>query len=334
MPPRDNELRKDFLLNRWVYFAPDRAKRPQLASPPPEAALDTADDPFAAGNESETPPEVFAIRDPTSQPNRPGWEVRIVPNRYPATDRDADFDATETPFETCAAGFGIHEVVIETPESTSHLTTRGVEQLIKILSAYRDRGQEILSDPRVQQIVIFKNHGRPAGATIPHTHSQIIGLPFVPRLIHDEQTAAQNYFDTHGKNIFADMLEHELDIGERIVLEDENIIACCPYASRFPCELLVIPRHDAPDFFTTPDDLLANCAAALQDVLLRLEQITSDGAYNIILHTSGKIPTSGYRWHLEIYPRLAHWAGFELGSECYINPVFPEESAKRLLTNK
>ncbi|CAF0703507.1 galactose-1-phosphate uridylyltransferase [Candidatus Methylacidithermus pantelleriae] len=333
-----SELRRDPIVgSRWVVFAPERRQRPQQL-PLPTWPLPSPS-PFVAGNERLTPPEIFAIRPAGSAPNSPGWKVRVVPNRFPALRVEGELGREPVGFYDRMNGIGAHEVIIETPDPSLELEEQTQEGVADVLRAFRARMADLRQDIRLRYVLIFKNVGALAGATIRHPHSQLIALPVVPRAVREKLHYAELHWEAKERNIFEDVLRSEQKSGERMVMENSSFAAFCPYASRFPFEVWIMPKFAAPDFYTLDEHNLALFAEILRGVLRKLRRGLKQVHYNFVIHTAPfRDPRSGlwslveqtFRWHMEILPRLSNVAGFEYGTGFYINPVFPEEAAEFL----
>ena len=301
-----SEWRCDPISGEMVLFAPNRARRPHAKSDQSNWTIPD-DDPFAEGQEHQTPGEVFAIRKPGTAPNTPGWSVRVVPNKFPAT--------------------GVHEVVIECPQRESHLSRLPIEQVQDVLLAYRTRMQSLSGEQTVRHVFVFKNHGRFAGASLLHAHSQLMGFPFVPPVVREGLESAKRA----SSEAFAHWIQDECENDSRIVRRTSRFVAFCPFASRFPYETCILPRWRSSHFEHTDDADLLELADVLRDVLRRLERVTGDAAYNYALHSA---PFSeehpNYRWHIRILPRITGLAGLELGGGTHVNLVLPEVAAAEL----
>lgn len=331
-----HEIRKDPLLNRRVLIAPDRAQRPVMLESEDVAASETFD-PFLEGNESQTPGETLAFRDAGTQPNGSGWRVRVIPNRFPAVSSEASaadlLPEEQTSFypET-SEGYGHHEVIVECPHYEERIERLPQSQIAEVLQAYRERIVAMHRDSRIQYVTVFKNNGEKAGASLGHSHSQLVALPFVPRTVQEEVESCQRHLEAHGVEFFSNLVAEEQRTGDRVVEETANFITICPYASRFPTEMCIVPQMSAARFEETSDELLMELAGMLQRNLLRLSILLNGPPYNYVLHNlpAGNEFNDAYRWHFEIYPRLTGIAGFECGTETFINPVPPEEAAQIL----
>ncbi|AEH51959.1 galactose-1-phosphate uridylyltransferase [Pseudothermotoga thermarum] len=325
------ELRKDPVIKRWVIIATERAKRPHDFVRPKVEEKSTFC-PFDYGNEHTTPPEVLAFRPADSSPNTPGWWVRVVPNKFGAVDPTLEprrygvgmFDAME--------GFGFHEVIIETPDHNTHLALMDYKQVEEVVWAYWHRYTALANNTLIKYILIFKNHGRDAGASLQHPHSQLIALPIVPKRVQEELDGSLDYYNYKERCVFCDIIREETYRKERVVEENEDFIAIEPFAARFPCETWILPKRHANSFGSIVEKEVKSFAKILKNTLYRMWKALDNPPYNFMLHTA---PTTGegkeyYHWHLEIVPRLTNVAGFEWGSGFYINPMPPEEAAKYL----
>jgi UDPglucose--hexose-1-phosphate uridylyltransferase len=230
------------------------------------------------------------------------------------------------------SGIGAHEVIIESPEHTATLPTMTDKQVEDILWAFRERTLDLKKDHRLRYILLFKNHGEPAGASLEHPHSQLIALPVIPKRVKEELDGAKQYYDFKERCVFCDIVRQEAQAGTRLVMETDRFIVIEPYAARFPFETWIVPkRHDSHFEDAGPPDL-QNLAWVLRSTLRKLDKTLEKPAYNFLIHTAPAQdpPMPHYHWHIEIMPRLTKVAGFEWGSGFYINPTPPEESAQFL----
>ncbi|WP_166824410.1 galactose-1-phosphate uridylyltransferase [Thalassoroseus pseudoceratinae] len=321
-----SEWRCEPISGDMILFAPDRVRRPHAKSDQIDWTL-PADDPFAEGQEHQTPGEVFALREPGTAANTPGWLVRVVPNKFPALSPGS---ATSSPagveFASHPAS-GVHEVIIECPQRESHLTRRPIEQTRNVLLAYRTRMQSLRDEKSVRHAFVFKNHGRFAGASLLHAHSQLMGFPFVPPMV----LKGLDYAQQSTGDAFTKLIQKELEDGLRVVRTSPQFVVFCPFASRFPYEMWLLPRRRSSHFEQTNNSDLFELADVLRDVLLRLEAVTGDAAYNFVLHSApfGE-EHPNYRWQIRILPRITGLAGLELGGGTHVNLVLPEDAAAEL----
>ena len=332
------ELRKDPIIGRWVIISSERGKRPtdfQGEQPKRKGGFC----PFDTGNEHTTPPEILSYREDGSAPNTPGWTLRVVANKFPALQIEGDLNKQGEGVFDKMNGIGAHEVIIETPFHDATLSTLPLKAVENVLWSYRDRIVDLKKDPRFQYVLIFKNEGEAAGASLEHSHSQLIALPIVPKRVREEIDGAKQYYDYKERCVYCDIIHQEQTMQERTVRETEHFLAFCPFAPRFPFEVWIMPKRHACEYTEIEQAELDDLAGLMKDVLLRIGRSLNRPPYNYILHTApNRIPRKGhwhtlgndFHWHIEIMPRLTRVAGFEWGSGFYINPTPPEEAARYL----
>jgi UDPglucose--hexose-1-phosphate uridylyltransferase len=326
------ELRKDPITGRWVIIAAERAMRPSDFIREPAIPAGGRFCPFCPGNEAKTPPEVLAYRPGGGRPNEPGWTLRVVPNKFPALRVEGELNRQGEGVYDRMNGVGAHEVVIETPD---HMLTMGElteKQVEDVFWAVRDRIVDLRRDKRLRYIIVFKNHGAAAGATLEHTHSQLIALPVVPKRAQEELDGSRRYFDYRERCIFCDILRQETDTGSRVILESEHFLAVTPYASRFPFEAWILPKRHVSHFEASEIPEIQNLGWLLRAVIRKIDKTLERPAYNLMIHSSPiqEGAMAHYHWHIEIIPKLTNAAGFEWGTGFYINPTPPEEAASFL----
>jgi len=325
------EIRKDPVTGRWVIIATDRSRRPSDFSRQPVVLKGGRFCPFCPGNEQKTPPEVLAFRQ-SGGPNEPGWTLRVVPNKFPALRVEGDFDRQGEGLYDKMNGIGAHEVIIETPDHNATLSDMPEKRVEDVFWALRDRFQDLKKDRRMRYILAFKNHGEAAGASLEHTHSQLIALPVVPRRVQEELEGSRRYYEMKERCIFCDIMRQEINTGTRVVLETDYFLVICPYAARFPFEIWILPRRHFSHFEHSDVPTFRNLGWVVPTVLREIDNVLERPAYNAIIHTA---PLQDpellyYHWHIELIPKLTKVAGFEWGTGFYINPTPPEESAKFL----
>ena len=325
------ELRKDPVIGRWVIISTERGKRPSSFSTP-EKKQTGGFCPLCPGNEDKTPPEVFAYRPHGSQPDTPGWSLRVVPNKFPALRIEGELDRRGEGIYDKMNGVGAHEVIIECPDHNETISTISSSHFEKVLLTYRNRINELYKDKRFKYVFIFRNQGETAGASLAHPHSQLIALPVVPKRLMEELNSSREYFSYKERCIFCDIVRQEKEQAVRIISENQEFLAIAPFASRFPFETWILPQRHNSSFEETSELLYASLAEIFSDVLRRLDVALGDPPYNFMLHTSpaNEKINDYYHWHFEIIPRLTRVAGFEWGSGFYINPTAPEDAAKFL----
>ena len=322
------DLRKDPIVGRWVIIATSRAKRPHDFDSTPQRQQGRFC-PFCEGNERATPNEILAYRRSGSQSNREGWRVRVVPNKFPALIIEGDLNKRGDGIYDMMQGVGAHEVIIESPKhvvSTSELTE---EQIREVLWVYRDRLVDLKKDSRFVYGMIFKNVGAAAGASLEHTHSQLIVTPIVPINVWEEMTGSLEFYNYRGRCVFCDMIQQELATEKRVVLDTPSFLAFCPFASRFPFETWVLPKTHASHYENIQRNEVDDLSGVMRQVIAKIEASLDQPAYNYIIHTApfDTQELGHYHWHIEIIPSLTKTAGFEWGTGFYINPVPPEQAA-------
>lgn len=325
------ELRKDPVVGRWVIIASERAQRPSdfVREPPPRRGAPCA---FCGGHEAETPPEILAGRPPHGRANAPGWSYRVVANKFPALRIEGDLELSGEGLFDQMNGVGAHEVVIETPDHDASLATLGVDTVTDVLIAFRERVLDLKKDPRFEYVLVFKNHGEAAGASLEHPHSQLIATPIIPIMVTEELAGASDYWERKERCVWCDILRQERRAGVRMIAETDGFAALAPFASRFPCETWLLPVRHRSAFEECDVDDLRGLARLLGDFLRRMNRVLGDPPFNFMLHSAPlREPALQYfHWHLEIIPILSRVAGFEWGSGFFINPLPPEDAAAAL----
>jgi UDPglucose--hexose-1-phosphate uridylyltransferase len=330
------ELRRDPVTGRWVIISTERWKRPNDFRLERAVSLGRDQCPFCPGREALTPPEVLSYRQNGGAPNTSGWDLRVVPNKYPALQVEGTLDRAGEGIFDRMNGIGAHEVIIETPDHDRSLAAMSEPEIERVLWAYRERILDLKRDIRLRYILVFKNHGAAAGATLEHTHSQLIALPIVPDFVREEIEGARKHFAVKERCVFCDVARQDLADGRRIVLENADIVVLAPYAPRFAFETWLLPKRHGARFEEAPRHEYESLARALKQVLQRMDRALETPAYNLIIHTAPFTDDVGavYHWHVEIMPKLTRVAGFEWGTGFYINPTSPEEAAQVLRTVK
>jgi UDPglucose--hexose-1-phosphate uridylyltransferase len=315
-----------------VIISTDRSKRPSDFLREPVRIHGTGFCPFCYGNEDKTPPEVDARRRDGGPRNGPGWSTRVVPNKFPALGIEGSLDRQGEGVFDKMSGIGAHEVIIESPEHNLTLGHLPEKHIVEVLEVYRDRMLDLKRDRRFKYILIFKNHGEAAGASLEHPHSQLIALPIVPKRVREEVDNSKTYWLHKERCIFCDIIRQELETGVRVIIESEDFVAVAPYAPRFPFETWLLPKQHGSAFENCASRMYEGLASLLKNILMRLDVALELPAYNYVIHTSpiGEETNDHYHWHMEMMPKLTKVAGFEWGTGFYINPTPPEESAQFL----
>ncbi len=343
-----SELRQDPITGIWVNIAGNRSNRPDNFSmnngkePPPDYDSKCV---LCVGNENLTPPELLAYR-------RDGvWWARTVPNKFPALSLDARIDehhstVNEGMFVRMPA-YGAHEVIVETASHSQDIHMRATDQVREMLWMYRDRLVAHHSDKGLENVLIFKNKGSEAGASLEHPHSQLTASPVHMQRLDSEMQGAERYFlgqtysERKGACVYCDMVNQELETRDRhgiaselnrVVSENIHYVAFLPFASQFPFETWIVPKTHQSDYtFISPDEV-TSLAIMVKDVFRKLQKALPHFDYNMVLHTTplNNGALEYYHWHFEITPRITKIAGFEIGSGNHINIVPPEKAAKFL----
>ncbi|KAF9599442.1 hypothetical protein IFM89_037333 [Coptis chinensis] len=329
--PKTPELRKDTVLNKWVIFSPARAKRPSdfkskspVTNPNPSSKPEC---PFCIGHEHECAPEIFRVNSTTNTCSN-NWKIRVIENLYPALSRNLDFESSPK-FENLVTGFGFHDVVIESPLHTVVLSDLDGSQVGDVLLAYKKRVQQLMLNESIQYVQVFKNHGASAGASMNHSHSQMIGLPIVPPSVSARFDSMKKCYDEMGKCGLCEIRCEEL-----LINESRHFFSIAPFAASFPFELWIVPKAHSSHFHELNNDEAVDLGGILKLMLLKLSRQLNDPPYNFMIHSSpfmvdaSQLPYA--HWFLQIVPQLSGVGGFEIGSGCNINPVFPEDAAKVL----
>jgi UDPglucose--hexose-1-phosphate uridylyltransferase len=287
---------------------------------------------FCPGNEAKTPPEILASRTPDSAPNGPGWSLRVVPNKFPALRIEGELEPSGEGLYDRMNGVGAHEVVIESPDHQATLATLPADTVADVLLAYRDRVVDLKKDPRFEYILVFKNHGAAAGASLEHPHSQLIATPIIPIMVSEELNGSSQYYRMKERCVWCDILHQERRSQRRMIVEANGFVAFAPFAPRFPFETWILPTHHRSAFEETGVEELRGLAEVLGEFLRRMDRVLQHPPFNFMLHTAPlrEGPLEHFHWHLEIIPKLTNVAGYEWGSGFFINPVPPEDAAAAL----
>ena len=324
------ELRKDPVVGRWVIISTERAKRPHEFPPEPSSRREGVC-PLCPGSERMTPPEILGYRQ-GGQPNDPNWTLRVVPNKFPALRIEGELGKAADGIYDRMHGIGAHEVVIESERHDVDLFDLPEKRFEDVLWAYRDRLLDLKKDHRFKSVLIFKNHGAAAGASLTHSHSQLIALPVIPKRVMEEMNGCKEYYRFRDRCLFCDIVVQEMDQKVRIVEETGEFLAFAPYAPRFPFETWIVPKRHQCAYEMIEGDQAKALASVFRRTLRRLNLALENPPFNFIVHSApfSERAVDFFHWHIEIMPKLTKVAGFEWGSGFYINPTPPEESAKYL----
>ena len=326
------QLRQNIATREWVIVATERAKRPEdftqtdKEKNKQELPEYSTQCPFCPGNEKTSPIENFSIR------NDKNWKVRVIPNKFPALVAEGKREFKNEGIVRHMDGFGIHEVIIETPLHNATIALMENTQVENIIKTYRNRYMFAVNDERIELVTIFKNHGPSAGASQEHSHSQMIASPVVPAHIRSRIEDAMRYYDDNMECVFCKMIKDEINAGERIVAQTENFAAFIPYAAFSPFHIWLLPKKHNPCFQHISDEEIKEFSGILKEVLSKIYHSLNNPDFNYVVRSlPGKARHNDFfHWYLSIVPRVTKTAGFEIGSGMYINVALPEQSAKFL----
>jgi len=336
-----NELRKDYLLDRWVVIATERGRRPTDFAKNQREKAKQGTCPMCPNNEHMTPPAVMVYlksgknikktKDKNSFRHK-NWLIRCIPNLYPAFTPPQK-TITEKQIKennNLALAVGHHEVIVESPNHDEHPANARLPQLELVINAYLDRLRTLSAKPYVKYVSIFRNHGIEAGASLSHAHSQIIATPFIPTTVREEMQASKHFYTQHEKCAFCNIIQKERK-DKRLILENSDFIAFSPWASINPMEFWIIPKKHEPTLLNMSQPEIKTFAKTLKTCLSGLKNLVNDPPYNYGFHlATQKSASSHFHWHLEVYPKLAIWAGFEKSTGIFINTISPETAAESL----
>lgn len=316
----------------WSIVAPQRSARP--LGPPGEFVRSPARCHFCPGNERETEPEVFALREPGSRHDAPGWRVRVVPNKYPAMlQHTGGLPARCSPYRLVPAR-GVHEVIVETPDHERRLVDFDADELTAVVEVYLSRLRAVSRAPGVRSVALFRNEGAAAGASQQHAHAQLVALPIVPGRLAGELAGACDYFRRRLGCITCHAVERESPDGHCLIAQNAHFVAMASFAPRFPYETWIVPKRHQHDFRSLEAGQVRSLSSLLQTVLHALNGLLTPFPFNLVLQTapvrSRQAVSRAFHWRLEIVPRLTTASGFELGSGVFIVAVSPEDAARRL----
>ncbi|MBI5694977.1 MAG: galactose-1-phosphate uridylyltransferase [Nitrospirae bacterium] len=324
-----SEIRKNLITGEYVILAPERAKRPSDFECPVkhEAPPERVDNcPFCPGNEDKTPPHNYIC------PDSGAWTCRCIPNKFSALSSEGDMWRNEEGLKVVMAGVGRHEVVIETPYHNRCLAVLPDEAMKCYMSTCLHRFNAFYADPRVEHVILFKNHGAAAGTSLEHPHSQIVGLPMTPAQVRHRAQDACDYFDDKGSCLVCRTIEEEASDGRRVIMETDNFLAFIPYAALSPFHTWIFPKRHMPCFTAITGTELDELAVVLKTVLWKVYKGLCNPDYNYVIRSGAPSDCNAdhLHWYVAIVPRVTKAAGFELGTGMYINPSIPEASAEFL----
>ncbi len=327
-----SEVRYNIITGDWVVIATERAKRPEDFSQfkqKREVPEYVPTCPFCPGCEDKTPEETFRISD-----NEGKWAVRSVPNKFSAFSPEGEVVRHKIDSRQFISGVGLHEVIVETPKHNMTTALLPHDHVERILYTYRQRLTAFYEDPRIEHVIVFKNHGAGAGTSLEHPHSQIVGTPVFPGqvMIRLEEAIRNYYYVNFGECVYCLCLANEIKDKVRIVCENKSFVAFVPYAALSPFHVWIFPRKHVSCYGSITDEEISDLSSILKEVLLRLYVGLDNPDYNYMIRSlSPKEANSKFfHWYIAIVPRVSQAAGFELGTGMFINTALPEASARFL----
>lgn len=335
-----SEVRRDIVTDTWVIIDTENDQLPRQEK---SNILSAEACPFCGGHESRTPAEIYSVKDTESTDDRNKWLVRVIPNINPVLRIEGDLVKSGVGVYDMVSGIGANEVIVETPEHVEHLFELSDRQVALVLETYRLRIDDLHKDKRLRYILIFKNHGSEAGAkTISHTHSELIALPATPIRVKQKLNGALEYYSYKERCLFCDILVQEIEMADRLIFQSDKFVAITPYASRYPFQVVILPKRHQYSFKLIDNDEISDLSVVLKRVIKLLHKVLGEPSYNLILNDSPNLlPQANYwksisldyHWHIEITPRIFRRTGFELGTGFHINTMAPEKAASILRAN-
>jgi len=326
------ELRRDPVVGRWVIVNTQNSMKPEGYEKEKLEFHQQAVCPFCPGREGRTPPEIEAVRFDGSYPNTPGWSVRVVPNRFPALDVHGEIERKAIGLFDMCNGIGAHEIIVETSDHFKDFPELNEHEMFQVINKYCSRAIDLARDKRFEYVLIFKNYGTAAGASLEHAHSQVIALPMIPKSVAEALEGSQAYYAKEGRCVYCDMINQEKKDQSRIIVENDDFICFASFTSRFSFESWIMPKGHRSNLYDLNDAQKYNLGRILKDILRRNKLCLGNPSYNFFIHTA---PTKykhmeSYHWHIEIIPKLTNMAGFEWGTGFYVVLTDPTDAAKYL----
>lgn len=331
-----NEIRQNKATKQWVIYSKARGRRPSDFIDRTKRKITlpyfSKTCPFCPGNEHMLPPVLFE----KLKSNGSQWQTRVVPNKFPALVHEGSLERYNKGIYLAMGGYGLHEVVIESPDHNRQIADMSYEEVSDVVETYHKRYVELMEEHKNMMTIIFRNHGKLAGTSLIHPHSQIIVTGFVPNYIRWREDEAQKYYDEWGRCVYCDILEFEIKEQQRVISDNRSFLAFVPFAAEVPFEIWILPKHHEADFGSISDGEKEDLTFVLRDCLSRLNKKLNDPDYNYVFNTAARFKSGEpqLHWYLQIRPRLTTQAGFEIGSGININPSIPEEDAAFLRGEK
>lgn len=326
-----NEFRHQPLYDEWVIIAPNRAKKPMFS--PLEELSKSISSPFEMGNENKTPPEIYSLRE--SPKIVSSWRTRVFANKFPLLALENPTIREKKGAYSIMGAFGAHEMVIDSPKGKKHFCEFTKTDLGYLLQTLRDRIYALYQDGRVKSISVYKNQGVKAGNTIPHTHSQIVALPFIAPKLHLQIETSRKHYNEHERCLMCDLISDEENEKDRVLFRNKSFIAFAPFAPRYAFEVWIAPIYHKSDFSQITKSEIEDLSSAIEWVLKRIDVALEKPDLNMLIYTAPPLREHKdrnyfhhlerfFHWHLELVPRFSNSDGFELHTDCFINPIAPE----------
>lgn len=327
-----SEFRQDRTSGSWVIIAPERGRRPYQQrrghiATGPALAFDPSC-PFCPGNERRLP----GIIEETANDAPPGWRVRVVPNKYPAVRPDDVSLTPTTDPQAIAAGYGYHEVIVETPRHDADLSTLPRPDLHELVRTYRRRYTELMARAKVKSAIVFRNHGARAGASLLHPHSQVVAIGITPPRLGALVAWGHEHYARNGRCVTCEEIALEIEDGRRVIESSKRFLVVVPFAATSPFEQWILPKRHQASFARIGDAELTELGDLLQRALKRIKTALADPPYKYVVESgSGEVADAPcVHWRLRIVPDVVRPGGFELGAGLPINPSQPENDAESL----
>ncbi len=325
------KMRKDPISGEWVIFAPEKTHTVIRNTNESDSLLTLSS--FLPGFEYTTGSPLFSVA--SKGVSNADWCVRVFPARHPLLRVEEPSDMFGEGLYDVMSRMGAHEVIVETSRNIAHLDELTAEELLDVFVAYKARMQDLEKDQRVKSLILYKNRGEVAGGTLPGHYSELIAFPFIPPLLENELRNTMEYHRFKRRCVFCDVLRQEKEFGKRVVTENEEFVVLAPYASRFPFELVIMPKRHSCHFKNQSDEILFSLAIIYKTALFALRSLLDNPAWNMVLHTApinseSDEERSIFHWHISIIPRIFSITGMSLGGGVFVNPVLPEEAAGAL----
>ncbi len=322
-----NELRKDYILDEWTIVSRNRSKRPfdhKAEERKEKLKIDVNPDcPFCLGNEKQTPPEIFRTG------SKIKWELRGFANKFSAVQTKKEFSIKKEGVLEYGNAFGYHEVIVESNNHSKVLGELTKEEMTELFTAYKERTEELKKKKGAEYVLVIKNSGKECGASLNHSHSQLITFPFIPNKIRKEMDKAKEFFDKTGKNIFLEIAEKEKN-SERRVFENNSFVAFTAFAPKWTYETWVVPKKHYSNLSEMDSEVLKDLGEAMQFVLSKLKSNIDNPPYNYYIHESMKKNPS-FCFHVEIQPNVKKiYGGIEKGANLILIEVSPEQAAEEI----